>query len=251
MISKHILNAPINDLSIIGGELTIGTSKGLYALKDSSVVEVIPNAEIVQSIPFMDKIVFINNSGLFSYFDGSILPLIENVEFNKMALYQDQHYLYAGSVHGLYVIEKSQLEGVLKAQPSKIKTRNYSIYYYLLLPLLFLFAALTILIIRRRKGKESAYPMQKRVLLDSEMIRNVVLNNSRILSVEHLAEHFNTSVVQLNRHLKKEGLTGLILLKSIKKEIALEMLKDGNSLEQISKRVGYSIRYVKTNFLKD
>lgn len=252
VISKHKLSAPINDLIIISGELAIGTSKGLYALKDTSIMEVIPNAEIVQAIPFKDKIVFINNTGLYSYFDGRILPLIENVEFNKMALYQDEHYVYAGSVNGLYVIEKSELDGMLKVQPSVITIRNYSIYYYLLISLLFLFAALTILIIRRRKkGNEPAYPIQKKILLDSEMIRNVVLNNPQILSVEHLAEHFKTSVVQLNRHLKKEELSGLNLLKSIKKEIALEMLKDGKSLEEISKRVGYSMRYVKAKLLKD
>ena len=99
--------------------------------------------------------------------------------------------------------------------------------------------------------KKLAYPIQKKILLDSEMIRNVVLNNPQILSVEHLAEHFKTSVVQLNRHLKKEELSGLNLLKSIKKEIALEMLKDGKSLEEISKRVGYSMRYVKAKLLKD
>ena len=115
----------------------------MYALKDTSILEVIPNAEIVQAIPFKDKIIFSNNSGLFGYFNGKVLPLIENVEFNKMALHQDEHYVYAGSVNGLYVIEKSELDGILKIQPSVITTRNYSIYYYLLIPLLFFFAVLT------------------------------------------------------------------------------------------------------------
>ena len=206
VISKHKLSAPINDLTIISGELAIGTSKGLYALKDTSILEVIPNAEIVQAIPFKDKIIFSNNSGLFGYFNGKVLPLIENVEFNKMALHQDEHYVYAGSVNGLYVIEKSELDGILKIQPSVITTRNYSIYYYLLIPLLFFFAVLTLLIVRRKKRKDNIYGYQKKVILDSEIIRNTVRENPGILSVEHLAEHFNTSAVQLNRYLKKEGL---------------------------------------------
>ncbi|MEY2596307.1 MAG: hypothetical protein RI965_1579, partial [Bacteroidota bacterium] len=38
-------------------------------------------------------------------------------------------------------------------------------------------------------------------------------------------------------------------LKSIKQDIVKDMIAQGKSLEEISKRVGYSINYIKRNLL--
>jgi transposase len=75
------------------------------------------------------------------------------------------------------------------------------------------------------------------------------LENPKIISVEAIAEYFETSTVQLNRVLKKYDTSGLAVLKSIKQDIVKEMIEQDKSLEEISKRVGYSINYIKRNLL--
>lgn len=246
-LSKYATAAPINDLAIYKDGLFLGTAAGLYNFRNGSLTEVIPNTEIVQSLSYEGKILFSNSSGLFYFSEGEITPLIENIEFNKMALQQDQHYLYAGSVNGLYIVENNQLTGILQNPPVLLeKDKNY----ILIISLVALIVLSIVISIFRKRSKNQDYPIRKKITIDSRMVREVIWKNPNIVSVGQLAEHLNTSVVQLNRHLKKEGLTGLALLKSIMKEIALEMYKNGSSLDEISKRVGYSKRYVKANFLK-
>ncbi len=246
-ISRHDLKAPINDLEVIGDELWIGTNAGLFTLKDGAFFKKILNIEILQVVSIDDKVVYTNNSGLYCYFGGEITPLIENIEFNRMALNRDEHYLYAGSVNGLYVIENNLLAGLIQTPPQILKESNY--FTAVIIGLLVLFITSVLFAVNRRKQRNKNDFLVKRKTMDSKYIRNVVINNPRILSVGQLAEHLDTSVVQLNRHLKKEGLTGLKVLKSIMKGIAIEMYENGSSLDEISKRVGYSKRYVKSKFL--
>ena len=68
-------------------------------------------------------------------------------------------------------------------------------------------------------------------------------------SVQDIADNYDTSITQLNRLLKKENTIALTLLKSVKKNIAIEMYEEGKSLDEISKRVGYSIRFVREKLL--
>ena len=85
--------------------------------------------------------------------------------------------------------------------------------------------------------------------INPDNIREVVLNNPQLISVESIAEYFETSTVQLNRILKKYDTSGLLVLKSIKQDIVKDMMVQDKSLEEISKRVGYSINYIKRNLL--
>jgi AraC-like DNA-binding protein len=250
-VSKYNFKAPINDLSIFGNDLLIGTGSGLFSFKDSEIVEVIPNTEIIQALAYEGKIIFSNNVGLYYASEGEITPLIENIEFNKMALHQDQHFLYAGSVNGLYIIKNNQLKDIITNRPYVLKKSNYFFFIMFISLLLIIFTV--ILIVRRKRKKlqkKQDYLLKKKIIIDKQLVRNVVKNNPKILSVGQLAEYLATSVVQLNRNLKKENTTSLMLLKSTMKEIAIEMYNNGSSLEEISKRVGYSKRYIKNNFLK-
>jgi AraC-like DNA-binding protein len=248
-ISKYYSDESINDLAVFNNEIIIGTQKGLYALKDSQFVEVIPDYEIIQALPFENKIVFTNNMGLYCFSEGKMAVMTENVEFNKMALHMDEHFLYAGSVHGLYVIKKSYLETLFKSH-SDIKKEGNSLYYFTLIFLLFISVFLVIMFVYRKKRQANKDLIYRKVILNSELVRNEVIKNPKILSVQHLAEHLNTSVVQLNRHLKKEDTSCLKVMNEAKKQIAREMHNKGKTIEQISLRTGYSFRYVKENFLK-
>ncbi|MCF1191432.1 hypothetical protein LRR18_07535 [Mangrovimonas sp. AS39] len=250
-ISKYNLKAPINDLSTFDGGLLIGTSSGLFILKDSKILEVIPNTEIVQALEYQGKIIFSNNLGLYYFSEEVISPLVENIEFNKMALHQDQYYLYAGSVNGLYVIKNNQLKDIIFNRPTILKTDHTFIIITSTVVILILLFVSLLMIKKKKQQNKKNYLLKKKTVIEKQVIREVLINNPKILSVGQLAEFLNTSVVQINRHLKNEQTTGLVLLKATMKEIAIDMYDHGNSLEEISKRVGYSKRYVKNNFLKD
>jgi AraC-like DNA-binding protein len=101
----------------------------------------------------------------------------------------------------------------------------------------------------RQRKNQVAKLTRKAMAINPENIRQVVLDNPSIISVESVAEYFETSTVQLNRILKKYNTSGLILLKAIKQDIVRDMLAQEKSMEEISKRVGYSINYIKRNLL--
>ena len=63
-----------------------------------------------------------------------------------------------------------------------------------------------------------------------------------MVSVEAIAEYFETSTVQLNRILKKYDTSGLAVLKTIKQDIVKEMITENKTLEEISKLVPVRLR---------
>jgi AraC-like DNA-binding protein len=101
----------------------------------------------------------------------------------------------------------------------------------------------------RQRKNQVAKLTRKAIAINPDNIRQIVLENPTIISVEGVAEYFETSTVQLNRILKKYNTSGLAVLKSVKQDIAKEMLAQDKSLEEISRRVGYSINYIKRNLL--
>ena len=249
-IQSYQMKSAINDLSVVEDQLLIGTNSGLFAMNDTIITEVIPGVEIIQLLSFNDKLIFSNNNGLHFYSNDIITPLVENIEFNRMALYQDEHFLYAGSVYGLYVIDNNQLRGIIQNQPSVLYDDNPSQLLIVIFSALIIAVIIILIVVRKNRLNQPDIRLTKKSL-DSGMIRNILITNPKILSVGQLAEYLNTSVVQLNRNLKKEKLTALTLLRSVMKEIAVEMYQNGSSLDEISKRVGYSKRYVRSKFLKE
>lgn len=241
----------INDLSQINGKLHIGTEKGLYKFSNNEI-SLVAEGEVVQALESENSIIISNNNGLYIFHDNTYRPIIEGIEFNKLALNTDEHYLYAGSVNGLYVMEKSDLIHY-KQNKQKMKTEIDS-FYSALLPVLIvvvLFIGIIVVAVFRYRNQNIGYENDGRKIYNIELISKIIAENPKILSAESLAEHLNTSVVQINRHLKKEGTTSLKVMKQVKKEIALDMYQKGKSTQEISKRTGYSVRFVKTNFLKD
>lgn len=244
--AKH----PITTIAKLNNELFIGTTKGLLILKDSILKECIPELEIVDIISLGDNIIISNNDGLYFWDGNNVRELLSGIEFNKHALTMDKHYLYAGSVEGLFAIKKADLISLIK---SKKKTEQITEGSFLTLSdylLIFLFVTIAIYLYLKLKNKNKNELLSSKKVFTSHMVKEVILNNPQIISVEEIANYLNTSVVQINRHLKKEGVTCLKVVKEAKKQIAQEMHNDGKTLEEIASRTGYSTRYVKTNFLR-
>jgi AraC-like DNA-binding protein len=103
---------------------------------------------------------------------------------------------------------------------------------------------------QKKKQKELVNIIHKKDKISPEGIRDLMLQNEQIISVEAIAEHYQTSVNQLGRVLKKYDTTPLNLIKEIKKEIVQDLLNKDIALAQIAHRVGYREAYVKANFIK-
>lgn len=178
--------------------------------------------------------------------------LIPDVEFNKKALIRFDNYIYAGSVQGLYVVNIVELStNFLESFESKtILTETNNILYIIVICVL-LFMVLFIIAYFKRKKTTQALINQKGIFDNMDDIYEIIKTNPNIKSVEDLATYIGVSSPTLITKIKKQtGLNPLEYLKNCKKNIANELVNQGVSINEISIRVGYSVRYIKNHFLK-
>lgn len=245
----------LTEITIIDNTIFIGSRNGLYAFKNNQFNSVLTNFEVIELIDWNGTLIFFNNTGLFAIINNKALSIHENIEFNKHALSKDPYYLYAGSVNGLYVIPSEQLNDwiYLKRNESVVehlKTPWYHKEDYWIYAILSVTAMLTIGYFKYHYSNKSAQLHRDRQKFDIEYLEKLIRKNHKIKSVNDLADHLNTSVVQLNRKLKKQNTKPLVILQKVKKDICIEMFDQGAKLSEIAKRVGYSERYIKENFLR-
>jgi hypothetical protein len=207
--------------------------------------------EAVQSIYIGKELLITTYNGLYVLHDGKSYNILPNVEFNKLALSKWEGHIFAGSIEGLYVINIAQLifDVIPGLTPFEIKVQTPATYVYVLLISLVVIFAILYFNIRRRQKKLKLEIIRK-TKVTPEAIRAAMLENDYLISVESVAEYFSTSTVQINRILKKHNTSGLKLLKHVKGEIVIAMIENKASIEQISVRVGYSIAYLKRNYLR-
>jgi uncharacterized protein YneF (UPF0154 family) len=160
-------------------------------------------------------------------------------------------FIYAGSVEGLFLIDWPlvKLDLIPGLTPTVLNKINYTQYVVIILAVtltIFLFA----FFILRRKKNDLEKVMYKKEKITPDSIRELMLANEKIISVEAVAEYYKTSDNQLGRILKKYDTTPLALLKDIKKEIVLDMIDKEIPLSKIALRVGYREAFIKSNFLK-
>lgn len=258
VINRYQSNLETKDLAYINNTLYIGTSNGLYTFKNGKFECILENHEIIELIDWKNTLIFSNNIGLFALINNQVLPIKENIEFNKHALSKDNFFLYAGSVNGLYIITAENLNSWIRLHenksvvesdnPSVLKSFDYLIYSLIVVIVSIVMAIFYV--IRSRK-KMLAMTRSKEKKFNLENLQKLIEQNPNIKSVSDLAEHLDTSAIQLNRKLKKLNTTPLKVLQKVKKEICIEMFDRGEVISKISKRVGYSERYIKENFLKD
>ncbi|RXK48744.1 helix-turn-helix transcriptional regulator [Aquirufa rosea] len=249
------IGSAIYDITIKGEEIILSCHDGLYdynfRTKKSKLL--FKHKHIIQSIILEDHILFTSFEGLFLYNkDKEVYEIIEKVEFNKRALSTWNDKIYAGSTEGLYVIDLPQLMNeVLPSLTPEIQEENkMNVSIIIALGFTSILVLTSILLVRNRnKGISENYKTPK-IEITPEKIREDMLKNERLISVESIAEHYQISRVHLNRILKKYNKNTLDLIKEIKKEIVWDLKKKQVPLEKISQRVGYTTKYIKQHFLK-
>ncbi|MCE2495948.1 MAG: hypothetical protein J4F31_05150 [Flavobacteriales bacterium] len=247
-----VFTGVVTDLFLWRDTLSASTPDGIVRLNSNlEIVERIEHPDVLQSVQIGRYLVFSTLNGLFAYDQGRIVTLIPNVEFNKKALYLYGHNLFAGSVQGLYQIKRYYLEDVIlpNANLNIIDPGPDRSYWPIGIGLLLaLLLTIAIQMPRFRKKEEQFVPIEPYKM---EFLKELILENPNIQSVNDLAEKLNTSTVQLNRKLKKQGTTPGKLINKVKKEISRSLYEQGTPVKEISRRVGYSERYVKEKFLRE
>jgi AraC-like DNA-binding protein len=255
-IVKVLVGSPVYDVNFCpeNEHAILSTKSGIFELDLSNLKSKMlhPIYDAVQTIYVNGELLIATGHGLYIKYGEKIYELIPNTEFNKYGLVQFRDMIFAGSIEGLFVIDKGILlnDVVNSFKSVEFKSTQYKSNWILAIFLGALLVFISILLYHNRQRKKQVAKLtRKSMAINPENIRQVVLDQPGIISVEAVAEYFETSTVQLNRILKKYNTSGLILLKAIKQDIVRDMLAQEKSMEEISKRVGYSINYIKRNLL--
>lgn len=249
-----MLNCPIYDICVAGDEVIVSGDSGLFILDSLLKIKKMNSGMAsIQAVKQGPYVFFTNFEGLFLLTKDTVYTIVENIEFNKKALSIYNNYLYAGSVDGLYTIQMSSFES--KVFPSlkpilvQIKVPENYFWKSAVVVLVILLIITLLYYFRNRKTKENIEIPETVYSITPEFISALIKDNPELTTVQSIAERLETSVVQLNRKLKPFGETPLSVMLKTKKDIALEMHKNGVAMELISKRTGYSKRYIRENFL--
>ena len=255
-IKKINLKSAIYDINITPDkkDAILSCRDGIYklnleSLKTSLLLSLHDSFESI----FVDGELLISTShGLYIMFEGEAKVVIPRIEFNKYALSLYDNLVFAGSIEGLYVIDKDVLlKDILKSLKNTQYYDNRQFIMRLGTILLIIMLATIFFLLARlyfRKTRTEKLILKKSSITPDQ-IRQIVIENQELISVESIAEFFETSTVQLNRILKKYNTSGLMLLKSIKQDIVKDLIKQGKPIEEIAQRVGYSVNYTKRNLL--
>jgi AraC-like DNA-binding protein len=194
-------------------------------------------------------------NGLYLLPDREKEPIlyIRDVEFNRAALTLYNDTIYAGSISGLYVIGcyhavKNFLPLYLnKRQIYKAEERKRwwifgGVFFVLLI-------GLGIFYISYKRSKAILLIPQKETpqALTLENIAEAIINHN-IMTVEGLAEFYQTNTVQLNRQFKTFDTTPGKFMKTVKINYARELLNKKVPMEEVVGKVGYSASFIRKEF---
>lgn len=208
----------------------------------------------IKLIPLEDAIITSTYKGLY-YIDllkNNIYELIPEVEFNKKALFRSDNYIYAGSIQGLYIVNIVELNtDFLETLESTDITEEKNTIFYLAMITILSLLIVVIVTYYKRKNKPKISINHDSVFDNLDQIYDIIKKNSNIKSVEDLSTFIGVSPPTLITKIKKKtGMSPLMFLKDCKRRIAIDLLEEGYTLEEISRRVGYSVRYIKSTLLK-
>lgn len=190
-------------------------------------------------------------NGLFVKPDKSneIFPYVPKVEFNRGALTYYKDSIYAGSIEGLYVLDTYHaMKNFIPLHLSKLNTQKKqtataSFVAFIILASLGLVSWFGYRQYKKKHAKLEIHhkPATPKFSLDS--VEQIIRKN-KIISVEGLADYFETSTVQLNREFKVFGTTPGKFMKKVKIQYARELLAENTPMEEVVRITGYSASFI-------
>jgi AraC-like DNA-binding protein len=250
------IQSRIRDLYNYGKVLYISADAGLYTINDMNPKSLkkqndLPNVVGV-SMDLNKNLWISTENGLYVQPADrkTPIPYIPNVEFNRAALTIYDDYVYAGSVEGLFIIDIFNVsKNFLPQYVDKIDVGNRNIILYWFLSLLLLSVLVFWIVKRRKKIKNAVFSKiskkhEERIITIEQMEQDIITH--RIMTVDGLAEFYETNSVQLNRILKSFNTTPGKILRQTKLKHARELVKNNVPLHEISQKVGYSAAFLKS-----
>jgi AraC-like DNA-binding protein len=188
-----------------------------------------------------------NGLYIISKDNPSVLPLIEGVEFNREAFLYHNDYVYVGAVDGLYILNAVEVsKSYIPAAINKLEP-NSPIGLKTFLLIIASLSIIGFLVYFFLRNKKSDYPISEEVKanrINLQLLEELIIEN-KLNSVEAISSHLETNTVQLNRNFREFNITPGKFLKKVKLKHARQLLKEGNSLEEVASQIGYSVRFLK------
>jgi AraC-like DNA-binding protein len=185
-----------------------------------------------------------------------LIPFIPDVEFNRAALTLYGDDIYAGSISGMYVFNSYDvLKNFLPVYFNQKKEDDSRLFRKMVLIFLGSISALAAafygyLVYRRKHAKLVIVPKEPAKTMTREQVA-IDIRNYGIMTVEALAEHYQTNTVQLNRQFKGFGTTPGRFMKKVKLDYARELLRQHTPIEEVALKVGYSPMYIRKELQAD
>ena len=251
------INSRIREIFISDSWIYIAADNGAFKMQPNNPSELIrvldaDNCVDIEQDRFKNLWIATENGlTLIPKSNQKPVTLVSDVEFNRyaMTLYEDK--IYAGSINGLFVFDIYTIERgflpiyyqMVSDQQSVFRKKMIQGFLVIGIPL-FLLGISLFKMVQNKKQIEIS-PKQESRKLGLEQIKTDIISN-KLISVEALAQHYQTNPVQLNRRFKQLGTTPGKFLKKVKISWAKTLLNNGLDMEEVSKTVGYSPKFLDT-----
>jgi len=255
-ISLCKIPSRIRDLYVYGDILYICSDDGLYTLEEldpESLKKQNNLSNVVGACMDLNNNLWISTeNGLYVKPSNWQFPIsfIPNVEFNRAALTIYNDHVYAGSVEGLFIIDIFNVaKNILPQYVDKVAVGSKNRLTYSVLAL-FILTALALWFWKRWQNRKdmvianTSKKKDERIITLDQMEQDII--TQRIMTVESLAEFYETNSVQLNRILKSFNTTPGKILRQSKLKHARTLMKNNVPLHEISQQVGYSAVYLRS-----
>lgn len=254
------VNSRVRDIYNFRNVIYFSTDKGVYTIQNMQI----STLSLLANLPFSVKVVVDVNNNIWIATENGLyilpekkntpVPFIPGVEFNRGALTYYNDHIYAGSISGLYVIDiYSVLRDYLPlylnkksiVEDEQVKQQLFSLAIIAILLIVCGFAS------NYSRHHKTAPIIPQQNAPHSLTLAKIEedIKNHNLMTVEGLAEFYETNPVQLNRLFKTFDTTPGKFMKRVKLKFAEEMLKSGKSMDEVVAMVGYSAIYLKKELL--
>ncbi len=245
------LDAGVNDVYSVNEKLYVAADNGVYVTEGSNWQDFQKVADLQFAVAILsdleNNLWISTENGLYVIPKGGTEPIaiIPNEEFNREAFLLYDNVVYAGSINGLYLLDvgKTINDYLPTIMPKIDSPTDRRLLYFAGLAILAIIIA-GILIIRRRRETHQDLASSPASNLTLAKVREDIITH-KLLSVEDMAEHYQTNPVQLNRIFKTFDTTPGKFLRQVKLEHARELMIKNASMEELMTATGYSADYLR------
>lgn len=250
------LNEPIRGGVYFENQLYILTSRAFYRINSGQKLEKLVQLEKAHTVLMISGSEFIISTDvglyIFNVASRSLSIIIKGVEFNRMALYTNDDFIYAGSVNGLYKIRINDIQSIIEMNKSSVQlaTRLKEKAIIIVLTSFFILLLVLLMIIFSRKLKvakktieQLKEPLEPAEPVTKEKIESFIVDNISKVSIKMLMDEFKINAPQLYV-IFKPNKPGAIIQK-IRLEYYKKMKSEGKTNREISEVIGLSVSYLK------